>query len=73
MFFDPEKHGSKNMNSGNDLSRNRSSSEIAGIDPYDCMPVDKYFLTYGLLFTIHVSRFSKPVTRATRQPENRAF
>jgi hypothetical protein len=32
--------GQKNMNSGNGLSRNRSSSEIAGINPYDGKSID---------------------------------
>jgi hypothetical protein len=31
------------MNSGNDLSRNRSSSESAGISPYDYKPVIIHF------------------------------
>jgi hypothetical protein len=40
----------KNMNSGNGLSRNRSSSEIAGISPYDGKSVHYSLFTYRQLF-----------------------
>jgi hypothetical protein len=34
------------MNSGNGLSRNRNSSEIAGISPYDSKSLDFLFFSY---------------------------